>query len=151
MGRILTFILLFVTLWMIFTTVNLPKSGETEEISRQTLELINQERKEQGIAPLIWDNTLERLAIAHSQYMADTDILEHSDYNYTENIAQGGTSDAVELYNLWRNSLLHHANYMDRSLRYGAIGIAYKLTNVTLGSINITVNISRGYATFIAK
>jgi len=136
---------------MVFTTVNVPEPGETEAISRQTFELINQERKQAGLTPLIWDSTLEKLAIAHSQYMADTGDFRHSEYDYTENVAKGACSTSEELYELWRSSPLHHANMMNKSLRYGAIGIGYKLTNITVGSINVTIDISNGYATFIAR
>lgn len=151
MGRFFLFVLLFVTLWMIFTTVNLPKPGETEAISRQTFELINQERKQANLTPLIWDSTLERLAIAHSQYMADTGDFRHSEYDYAENIAKGATSSGKELYELWLDSPLHHANIMNRSLRYGAIGIAYKMTDISIGSFKVTIDIANGCATFMAR
>ena len=151
MGKVVTFVVLFVTLWMVFTTINIPQTGELEEISRQTFELINQERKAEGITPLIWDDSIAMLAATHSQYMADSGIFKHSDYNFTENIAEGAASNAEELYNLWRSSPAHHRNYMNRSLQYGAIGIAYRLTNVSIGSINITIDMSKGYSTFIAR
>jgi len=131
------------------TYINMP--GDVTKTAHHTFELINQERKASGITPLKWDSKLEDLAIAHSQYMAQSGDFNHSDNPYTENIAEGGCSNANDLYDLWRISSLHHANYMNSSLRYCAIGIGYNYDYLQIGTFNITINYSKGYATFLAR
>ncbi len=142
---------MFVVIWMVATTINLPGDGELDTKARETLALINQERQQAGIAPLHWDVELASMAKKHSQFMSDTNIFEHSDYGYAENIAQGGTGSANELYVLWKYSPGHHANYMDNRWHYAGIGITYKVTSIKLGSRVVTINVSNGYATFLAR
>ncbi len=147
MRRFLFFILIFAALWMIFTTINVPKPGALESDSKQLFTLINQERQRVHIPLLIWDNQLANLATLHSQYMADTNNYKHSNYPYAENIMVGINPN--EVYTAWKTSPLHYANMTDSSLTYGGIGMGIKLTNITIGSVNVTVAISRSFTTLI--
>lgn len=140
-------LLSFIAGWAVMTAVSMPNP----ETARQTFDLINQERQSADLVPLIWDNELEILALRHSQYMSDTNDFRHSAYPFAENIAQGGTGSARELYRLWYGSYLHHQNYMDASFRYAAIGITYKITKINFGNMSIPIMARNGYATFIAK
>jgi uncharacterized protein YkwD len=143
----LLFIIIFAVLWMTATTMSVPKQGELEDKSYQLFTLINQERQRLNIPILIWDSHLVELATLHSQHMADTNDYRHSSYGYAENIMIG--TEPKEVYTAWENSSLHYANMTNPSLTYGGIGMGIKLTNITIGSINITVNTSRSYTTLI--
>jgi uncharacterized protein YkwD len=81
--------------------------------------------------------------------MADSDEYRHSRYGYTENIMIG--AKPKEVYSAWKNSPRHYANMTDGNLAYAGIGMGIKLTNITIGSIDITINTSRSFTTFIAK
>ena len=151
LGGFILFLIIGSTFWMVLTTINVPKPGEVEEISRQAFKLINQERQQKGISQLIWDGHLEDLAAEHSNYIAETGDFTHSDYGYAENIAEGGCSSGRELYELWRDSPLHHSNMVNGTYGYGAVAIGYELTTWHIGNFNITVNIGKFYATFLAK
>jgi uncharacterized protein YkwD len=147
--QFILFVLLFGVIWMTATNLNIPKQGDLENASHQVLELINQERQRLNVNPLIWDNKLAELARLHSQYMADSDEYRHSRYGYTENIMIG--AKPKEVYSAWKNSPRHYANMTDGNLAYAGIGMGIKLTNITIGSIDITINTSRSFTTFIAK
>ena len=139
MKGILTFIILFVALWMIFTTINVAKPGQPEAVALQAFEYINEARSAKGIKPLIWDDNLANMASAHSIYMSKTQDLKHSDYPYAENIAQG-SSDPEDLYTMWANSPLHNSNMMDSDKVFGAVGIGVVMRNVKQRTINIKID-----------
>ena len=150
MKSILIFIILFAALWMTFTTINVAKPGQPETVALQAFEYINDARTAKGIKPLIWDDNLANMATAHSIYMSKTQNLEHSDYAYAENIAQGG-SDPKDLYTRWANSPLHNMNMIDSDKVFGAVGIGVVMRNVKLGSINITIDSGTWYSTFLSS
>ncbi len=150
MMKLVGAILLFISLWMIFTTFTVNQYYNSDDIAKGTFDLINSERINQGRPPLIWDDNMANQAKEYSIYMATIDKLVHSNMGYGENIAMGGVGSSQELYELWKNSSMHHANYMSSQYTRGAIGIGFKLSNIQIGNWTITYNISRGYATFIA-
>jgi len=108
------------------------RQSNTVGIAREAFVLINEYRQANGIAPLVWDDNLEELAIKHSRYMNDTGDFSHSHYGYAENILKSsgailgggafpsGHSIVVE----WQHSYLHNLNLLDSRLHYGAIGVA---------------------------
>ncbi len=150
MMKLVSAIVIFISFWMICTTYTVNQYYNSDEIAKDTFNLINSERVSQGKLPLIWDENMAKQAKEYSIYMATIDELVHSNMGYGENIAMGGVSNSQELYDLWKNSPPHHANYMSSQYKRGAIGIGFKLSNIQIGDWTITYNISRGYATFIA-
>lgn len=149
LAAIFLYFLAFVTIWMILTTINLPKPGELEDRSQELFTLINQEREGLHLPKLIWDSNLAKLATEHSQHMAETDDYRHSNHPYAENIMVG--TNPSEVYNAWSNSSRHYINITDPHLTRGAIGMGMKFTNLTFGSAKITISTSRAYTTFLAK
>jgi len=147
---IIIFSIVFIAFWMINTTFTVSKYYDSADIAKEAFNLINNERVSQGIPPLSWDENMARQAEQYSVYMATIDKLVHSNMGYGENIAMGAVGSGKELYEAWKNSPPHHANYMSSQYTKGAIGIGFKLSNITIGDWTITYNISRGYATFIA-
>ncbi len=133
------------------TTYTAHQYANAPAICREAFDLINSERASCGISPLSWNEGIAQEAREHSVYMATIDKLEHSDKNYAENIVMGATSSGAEMYEAWKASPKHRENYLDGSLSTGAIGIGFKTESVQLGGWTITYQISRGYATFLAR
>lgn len=111
------------------------RAQDTVGVAHEAFDYINEERKSDGIHPLVWNSELERLAIKHSQWMKDNDMLVHSSYKYAECVLQGGDifSNGWQVYHPWRDSWRHASIMCDSEYTRGAIGIVDK------------------YATFLAR
>jgi uncharacterized protein YkwD len=97
--------------------------------------LVNEARVSSGLSPLVRVDTLDALALEHSQDMAETGTLSHDgfdaradtiermlDSSYVgENVAMGYES-AEAFVNGWLNSPGHRANIMNPSYRRTGIG-----------------------------
>ena len=107
----------------------------------QVLDLINQERANQGLAPLTLNNKLTSAARGHSQDMACNDFFSHTSpttgspfdrilaagYSYSwaaENIAAGYGSPQDTVAG-WMNSSGHRANILASNYVHIGIGYAY--------------------------
>jgi uncharacterized protein YkwD len=103
------------------------RASDTVGIAHEAFDEINKLRSEQGVPQLTWDTELEKLAIAHSQYMNDTGKFEHSNYSfsYAENILQGtgGFPSGNSVVTPWRTSPGHYMNMISPDMSWGAIGI----------------------------
>ncbi|NMF04677.1 CAP domain-containing protein [Clostridium beijerinckii] len=105
------------------------------------LQLMNEKRTEAGLQPLTIDNTLVQVARYKSDNMIQNNFFNHTNpdgtkwtnwlhtigYTYTtsgENIAYN-TSDPVELFNQWWNSLGHRENMMNEKYTRVGIGVIY--------------------------
>jgi uncharacterized protein YkwD len=110
-------------------------SLDTVGVAHKAFDLINAERSEYPRPALIWDNELEKKAIAYSQQMNDTGKFEHSKMPYAENILKSSDrfANGEQVYRPWMMSDGHYRNMVDKNLKYGAIGIV------------------NGYATFLAR
>ena len=150
MKELLLAALIFVVGYTTVITLNVPEDGEFENNARQTFKMINQERQAQGRAPLIWDAELETLALKHSQFMADSENLTHSSYNLVENVAKG-TGNPQTLFELWQSSPSHYSNMIYPYIKYGAVAIALKRTDINISDWTITIGFSHRYATFLAR
>lgn len=110
-----------------------------DEISRQTIDLVNAEREARGISPLTADPALSMMAQLKSEDMAQNNYFEHEsptygqvwdmavmfDYPFTrigENIAWNQQS-AKEVVTDWMNSQGHRENILDP--RYTHIGAGF--------------------------
>ncbi|EMR07923.1 Parasporal protein [Bhargavaea cecembensis DSE10] len=111
-----------------------------EEISQQTIVLVNAEREARGIAPLTADPALSAMAQLKSEDMAQNNYFEHEsptygqvwdmaamfDYSFTrigENIAWNQQS-AREVVTAWMNSEGHRANILDPRFTHIGAGFA---------------------------
>ena len=149
--KIIILAVLFTSVWMLFTNHHVLRYKNTSHtIDLETFDLINSERAGMGIPQIIWNDEMARQAQEYSVTMASINYLVHSDMGYDENIARGYTSSADTLYQAWKDSPRHRANYLNSTHAKGAVGIGYKLYQVSIGSWTITYNISQGFATFIA-
>lgn len=62
-------------------------TGQCETCSKENFQKVNQYRGQMGAGSLKWNDDLAQKAKAHSKWMFDRDLLEHSTYGGWENIA----------------------------------------------------------------
>jgi len=110
---------------------------QRNDSEREFFELLNQERTEQGLPALHWDDALFKAARKHALLMLNLNSLEHqlpgepkledrlgaagARFSYiAENIAVGGSP--VTIHDGWMHSPGHRANIL--SARVTAVGIA---------------------------
>jgi len=111
------------------------------------LELINQARKDNGLNPLVFDNTLNQVAQNYAQQMDDENFFSHQSpngdgpddrardagYNYRfvgENIAKGQVT-AQYAFDTWKDSPGHWANILKSEYKETGLG-QVKVTNDSL-------------------
>lgn len=58
----------------------------TQQEKEEFIKVHNNYRNEQGIAPLVWSDTLEKAAQNWADFIASKDLLAHSTMGYGENI-----------------------------------------------------------------
>ncbi len=121
------------------TTVN-PSASNLE---METFELINEERRANGLKELVWDEDLTRMARKHSESMVRYDFFAHTgpDGAMMERAQQLGISRCKALgeniaYNLgytdpaafavkhWIVSTGHHDNMLRRIFTHTGVGVA---------------------------
>lgn len=102
-----------------------------EALDREVLTLVNQERSSRGIAPLIWDDELHKIAREHSEEMARRGELFHSSMYepYAENCWGGGPGSlyyntANDIVSSWMGSPPHRTWLLCPHLRHIGVGIA---------------------------
>ncbi|RBP70229.1 spore coat assembly protein SafA/uncharacterized YkwD family protein [Alkalibaculum bacchi] len=110
---------------------------EGQSVEKQVIELTNQERAKNGLAPLAYNGELCNVARAKSQDMIDNNYFDHNSPTYGspfdmmksfnidysaagENIAKGQRS-AQEVVTGWMNSEGHRKNILNSN--YNQIGV----------------------------
>ncbi|KAJ1927341.1 hypothetical protein IWQ60_003011 [Tieghemiomyces parasiticus] len=113
-------------------------SGHGDQVDTAiVLDLVNQQRSSVGAAPLVYDSTLEQLALKHCQYMREAQIMTHDDpqgslgdrlsgigvnwSSYGENVADG-YPDEETVMQAWIESPGHYENIVNR--RVDRMGVA---------------------------
>lgn len=145
------------------THVTLPLP-DVPSLQRLMLELINADRRTEGLNPVIWDTQAAQIGAAHAQEMASSDYLSHWNLQgYGPDVRyglSGGTDTVMENVYLYEyryddgraapisdwpqviraahtalmESPGHRANILDPSHTHVGIGIAY---NATTGNVRI--------------
>ncbi|WP_152656767.1 CAP domain-containing protein [Oceanobacillus sp. CFH 90083] len=117
---------------------NQAADGEVSQFEQEVVDLTNQEREKQGLAPLELDTELSKVARAKSEDMQANNYFDHNSPNYGspfdmmqsfgidyntagENIAQGQRSPE-EVVNAWMNSQGHRENIMNSDFTHIGIG-----------------------------
>ncbi|GAB2536230.1 CAP domain-containing protein [Gracilibacillus alcaliphilus] len=115
------------------------QAGELSQFEEQVVDLTNQEREKQGLAPLEADAELSKVAKAKSEDMAKNGYFDHNSPTYGspfdmmkqfgisyqtagENIAKGQRSPE-EVVDAWMNSEGHRANILSSDFTH--IGVGY--------------------------
>ena len=113
--------------------------SQVSSFEAEVVRLVNQERSKQGIAPLVDDWQLSRVARYKSQDMRDNGYFSHTSPTYGspfemmksfgisyrtagENIAKGQKTPKA-VVNAWMNSSGHRANILNSS--FTKIGVGY--------------------------
>jgi uncharacterized protein YkwD len=99
-----------------------PKAVTVPEV----LQLVNVERANAGLAPLVASGSLNNSSAAHASWMSANGTLQHSAYpggTWGENIAQGYGS-AQSVVAAWMNSPGHRANILNPAYHYMGLGYA---------------------------
>ncbi|MCM3476476.1 CAP domain-containing protein [Caldibacillus thermoamylovorans] len=122
------------------------------EFARQVVNLTNEQRKKNGLAPLQIDTTLSDVAQRKSQDMQQNNYFSHTsptygspfdmmrDFGVTyktagENIAQGQKTPK-EVVNAWMNSSGHRANILNKNFTHIGVGFetqGYHWTQMFIG------------------
>ena len=122
----------------------IPTPAMIAELERETFDLLNAKRKERGLAPLVWSDSVAAVAKEHSVDMASMNYFSHKDMSgryvsdradsmglkkwraIGENIAfNRGFSDPItRTVELWMNSTSHRQNLLDDHWKESAVGIA---------------------------
>lgn len=115
------------------------QSSQLNEFEQQVVELTNQEREKQGLAPLKVDTELSKVAREKSKDMATNNYFSHNSPTYGspfdmmkqfgisyrtagENIAKGQRSPQ-EVVDAWMNSAGHRKNILNADFTH--IGVGY--------------------------
>ena len=116
--------------------VNTPTPSTTNE-AEQMLALVNEFRKESGVAPVVLNTALNTAAFKHSKDMNDNGYFSHTGQNgssfgervknekysgfaFGENIAISET--AKQTFNLWKESPGHKRNILNPNVNEMGIG-----------------------------
>jgi uncharacterized YkwD family protein/spore coat assembly protein SafA len=120
--------------------IRIPRVTSTKSVERQVIDLTNQERQKEGLAPLQLDWQLSRVARYKSRDMRDAGYFAHRSPQYGtpfdmmksfnvqyssagENIAVGQTS-AEQAVREWMNSPGHRKNILNGTYTYIGVGYA---------------------------
>ncbi|HEY1807858.1 MAG TPA: CAP domain-containing protein [Acidobacteriaceae bacterium] len=111
--------------------------AQTDSDARRVFTLTNQDRQQQGLPPLAWNQALADAAAGHGQWMlrepnlshqypGEPDLMTraaHAGAHFravAENLALGPTPDSLE--NQWMHSTPHRTNILDPKMN--ALGVA---------------------------
>jgi len=83
-----------------------PSLGDATPIERRTFERTNQARVENGLAPLVWDSELCRMARVHSERMAQQGFFSHE------------TADGLQLKERARANRILHFRVIGENIAY---------------------------------
>ena len=105
------------------------ESINEENIEQAIFEVINQERRDNGLNELAWHDGLYWWAQQHSQYMATKKRLEYADNNYMQGIFRAaGYSTVDEITNaaliIWQESLQYEQNFLYVGAINGAVAVS---------------------------
>lgn len=122
-----------------------PTESQLRAMERETWNRINQERKRAKLQPLIWDDSVARVARDHSRRMAEANFFDHYDPRYGElderlkrfgvrwcmcgeNIftCNGYARPAQLAVQEWMKSPGHRQNILTAEFTHTGIGIVYR-------------------------
>lgn len=121
---------------MIFLSIGLD-GAVASPYENELLQLINQDRIQNGRSPLTADNKLNEIAKSHSRHMHSTNRLSHDNFN--ERFLNSGSNFCVEnvgwnavsaehQFRLWKESVLHNANMLKKDIQRAGISTVGKYT-----------------------
>ena len=120
--------------------IEIPYASEDKKLEKEVVILVNQERSKVGLAPLVDNWELSRVARYKSADMADKNYFSHTSPTYGspfdmmknfgikytsagENIAMGQQT-AASVMSSWMNSAGHKANILSNNFTEIGVGVA---------------------------
>lgn len=105
-----------------------------EDIEQAVFELINQERRDNGLNELEWNHSLYLWAKSHSRDMATRKRLETSEYDVWQDVLRTAGYSTVDrlagaALTIWRDSVNYERNMLVKGATVGAVA-AYKSGDV---------------------
>ncbi len=133
-----TILLLLSMCWQLS---NLQGASQAQDEKTWLLNQINNLRATVGIHAYVWNDQLAAAAQQHSEYMASTGDISHTQANGStpatraaangyggswviENIYGGGLATAADAWNFWINSSIHYSGLVNTNTNEIGIGIA---------------------------
>ena len=125
--------------------INIPSGSTYRQMEQEIVRLVNQERANRGLSPLVENWEISRVARIKSQDMINNNYFSHESPIYgspfkmltsfgipfteaAENIASGQQS-AQQVMSSWMNSSGHRTNILNSRYNKIGVGIARKGTN----------------------
>lgn len=109
-----------------------------EDVEQAIFELINQERKNNGLNELLWGVNLYKSAKANSRNMATNRQLQYSEYgSYQEVYRATGYNTTKEIaeavMTVWKETKLYERHFLNRAMVHGAVAVykSVKINNIT--------------------
>ena len=124
------------------TSAKCVATEDVDDLADQVLQLVNLERTEAGVAPVVQSDALSKLASDYACRMIDAGFFGHTDpdsgfgpgeravagkylfWSVEENLA-AGQATAANVMRVWMESESHRANILDH--RWTEIGIAVRV------------------------
>lgn len=111
-------------------TEEAPEIINEEDIEQAVFELINQERKANGIDELLWGKNIYKFAVSNSRDMAEKKRLGYSDYGAYQQVFWATGYDKTDsianaAWITWKNNQQYEMIFLNTVMVYGAVG-AYK-------------------------
>ncbi len=104
-----------------------PAEISEEDIEQAVFNLVNKERKDNGLDELMWGKYRYKDAIAHSRYMATNKKLEYPEYGWQEIFWAAGYSTADEIadaaWTVWKNRFFYETTFLNKVTLYGAVAV----------------------------
>jgi uncharacterized protein YkwD len=99
-----------------------------EHIEQAIFELVNQERRNNGLDELIWGKNIYKFAVANSRDMATKKSLSYSDYGAYQQVFWATGYDQTDsianaALTIWQNSLQYEKAFLNEVMVYGAVGV----------------------------
>jgi uncharacterized protein YkwD len=99
-----------------------------EDVEQAIFELINQERKDNGIDELLWGKNIYKFAMSNNQDMAEKNRRGYSDYGAYQRVFWATGYDNVDsianaAFVIWKNSQQYEQVFLNAVMVYGAVGV----------------------------
>jgi len=104
-----------------------PAEINEEDIEQAAFNLVNKERKDNGLDELMWGKYLYKSAIANSRNMAIRKRLEYPEFGWQEVFWATGYSTADGIADaaltVWKNRLKYETNFLNKATKYCAVAV----------------------------
>jgi uncharacterized protein YkwD len=102
---------------------------EESDLERVIFDLINEDRRNNGLDELEWTESLYWWAKEHSNYLAERKLVEESDYSYWQAVSRAAgyaTADqmAIGVLRIWKESTVYANNFLNDAANFGVVAVS---------------------------